>query len=96
VERHATALARHREVERIQVGLQQLNGRERQVLEYVIGGWLNKTDRRGAADCRADGEDFPRNLIEENGRSNSVAELVRQCENRWRQPTPATLRLEPL
>jgi FixJ family two-component response regulator len=42
LERHATTQARQQEAERIQGRLQQLTPREREVLEYVIGGWLNK------------------------------------------------------
>jgi FixJ family two-component response regulator len=77
--RHAAAQIHRQELERIQARLRRLTPREREVLEYVIGGWLNKQIaaelaiaektvkvHRGGAMHKMDVQ--------------SVAELVRQCE----------------
>jgi FixJ family two-component response regulator len=87
VECHATALGRQRELERIQAGLQQLTARERQVLEYVIGGWLNKQIAAELQIAERTVKIFRGNLMNKMG-VNSVAELVRQCENAGIAPRP--------
>ena len=87
VERHAAALGRQREVERIQAGLQQLTARERQVLEYVIGGYLNKQIAAELRIAERTVKIFRGNLMHKMG-VNSVAELVRQCEIAGIAPRP--------
>ncbi|MHC1764477.1 MAG: response regulator transcription factor [Verrucomicrobiia bacterium] len=79
VERHATAKARQQQLERVQGGLQQLTPRERQVLEYVIGGWLNKQIAAELQIAERTVKIFRGNLMHKL-RVNSVADLVRQCE----------------
>lgn len=78
VERHAAAQDRQREIERIQAGLQQLTPRERQVLEFVIGGSLNKQIAAELQIAERTVKIFRANLMNKMG-VNSVAELVRQC-----------------
>jgi FixJ family two-component response regulator len=79
VERHAAAQARQQQVEKVKGGLQQLTPRERQVLEYVIGGCLNKQIAADLGIAERTVKIFRRNLMQKLGAS-SVAELVRQCE----------------
>ena len=79
MKRHATAQARQQQVARIQGELQQLTARERQVLEYVIGGWLNKQIAAELQIAERTVKIYRANLMLKM-RVNSVAELVRQCE----------------
>ena len=78
LERHATTLARQQEAERIQGRLQQLTPREREVLEYVIGGWLNKQIAAELQIAERTVKIFRGNVMHKMG-VNSVAELVREC-----------------
>jgi FixJ family two-component response regulator len=87
VDRHAAAQGRQRDVERIQAGLQQLTARERQVLEYVIGGWLNKQIAAELQIAERTVKIFRGNLMKKM-RVNSVAELVRQCQIAGIAPRP--------
>ena len=87
VERHATAQDRQREVQRIQAGLQQLTARERQVLEYVIGGWLNKQIAAELQIAERTVKIFRGNLMNKMG-VDSVADLVRQCQIPGVAPRP--------
>lgn len=79
MERHAAAQAREQHVERVQAGLRQLTRRERQVLSYVIGGWLNKQIAAELKIAERTVKIYRGNLMHKMG-ANSVAELVRQCE----------------
>jgi FixJ family two-component response regulator len=79
VERHALAQARQQLVEKVQAALQQLTPRERQVLEYVIGGWLTTQIAAELQIAERTVKIFRGNLMHKLG-VNSVAELVRQCE----------------
>jgi FixJ family two-component response regulator len=87
VERHVTAQGRRRDVERIQAGLHQLTLRERQVLEYVIAGWLNKQIAAELHIAERTVKVFRGNLMHKMG-VNSVAELVRRCETAGITPRP--------
>ena len=69
VERHAAA----------QSHLRRLTPRERQVLEYVIGGNLNKQIAAELRIAERTVKIFRANVMQKMG-VNSVAELVRQCE----------------
>jgi FixJ family two-component response regulator len=79
VERHATAEIHRQELAHIQARLQRLTPREREVLEYVIGGCLNK---QIAAELRIAETTVKihRGFVMHKLEVNSVAELVRQCE----------------
>ena len=79
MERHAVDQARQQQVERVQGGLQQLTRRERQVLEYVIGGCMNKQIAAELQIAERTVKIFRSNVMLKMG-VNSVAELVRQCE----------------
>ena len=79
VDAHARAQEHQREVERIGAGLQKLTARERQVLEYVIGGCLNKQIAVELQIAERTVKIFRGNLMHKMG-VNSVAELVRQCQ----------------
>ena len=79
VERHAAAQVHRQEVERIQARVQRLTPRERDVLEYVIGGCLNKqiADALQIAEVTVKQH---RGLVMQKMEVSSVPELVRQCE----------------
>lgn len=79
LERHATTQARQQEVERIQGRLQKLTPREHEVLEYVIGGCLNKQIAAELQIAERTVKIFRANLMLKMG-VNSVAELVRECQ----------------
>jgi FixJ family two-component response regulator len=79
VEQHARALSQQQEVARTQAALQQLTARERQVLEYVIGGCLNKQIAAELQIAERTVKVFRGNVMLKM-RVDSVAELVRQCE----------------
>lgn len=78
VEQHAVAQTRLREAEKVHVRLQQLTGREREVLEYVIGGWLNKQIASDLKIAERTVKIFRANVMQKM-RAESVADLVRQC-----------------
>ena len=67
------------ELERIQARHQRLTPREREVLEYVISGWLNK---QIAAELQIAERTVKvhRKSVMQKMQASSVAELVRQCE----------------
>jgi FixJ family two-component response regulator len=79
VERHAAAQIHRQELERIQAHLQRLTPREREVLEYVIGGCLNK---QIAAELEIAEKTVKvhRALVMLKMEATSVAELVRECQ----------------
>lgn len=79
LDRHAATQARQQEVERIQERLQQLTARERQVLAYVTGGWLNKQTAVELKIKERTVKVFRGNVMRKM-KVNSVAELVRDCE----------------
>ncbi len=79
VERHAAAVARQQEVARIQAGLEQLSPRERQVLEYVINGCLNKHIAANLGIAERTVKIFRSNVMRKL-EVDSVAALVRKCD----------------
>ena len=79
LERHEVAQLRCQELERIQTRLRRLTPRERQVLEYVIGGYLNKQIAAELQIAERTVKVFRASLMEKM-QAGSVAALVRQCE----------------
>src|SRR5512136_3483886 len=79
LERHAAAQLHRQEVERIQARVQRLTSREREVLEYVIAGCLNK-QIAGALQIAEATVKQHRGLVMHKMEVSSVPELVRQCE----------------
>jgi len=79
VERHAAAHTHQQERERIQARLAHLTPREREVLEYVIGGCLNK---QIAAELKITERTvkFHRAFVMRKMGVPSAAELVWQCQ----------------
>jgi FixJ family two-component response regulator len=79
VERHAAALAHQQELGQVQARLAHLTSRERQVLEYVIGGCLNKqiAAELGIAEKTVK---IHRGFVMHKMETTSVADLVRQCQ----------------
>jgi FixJ family two-component response regulator len=79
LERHAATQIERQELERIQARLARLTPREREVLEYVIGGCLNK---QIAAELEITEKTVKvhRGFAMHKMDVTSVAELVRQCE----------------
>jgi FixJ family two-component response regulator len=79
LERHAAAQVHKRKLEEIEAHLQRLTPREREVLEYVIGGWLNKqiAAQLGISEKTVK---IHRGMVMHTMQAQSVAELVRQCE----------------
>jgi FixJ family two-component response regulator len=79
VERHAAAQTHRQELDRIQARLQRLTPREREVLEYIIGGYLNK---QIAAELNITERTvkFHRIFVMQKMGVPSVAELVWQCQ----------------
>jgi len=80
VKRHAAEQARERERERINARLARLSLREREVMEHVIGGQLNK---QIAADLGIAEKTVKvhRGRLMEKMEVGSVAELVHLCES---------------
>ena len=79
MERHAAAQLHRQEVEGIQARVQRLTPREREVLEYVIGGCLNKQIAAALQISEATVKQH-RGLVMHKMEVSSVPELVRQCE----------------
>jgi FixJ family two-component response regulator len=79
VQRHAREQDGQREVQSVQARIQQLTAREHQVLEYVIGGWLNKQIASELQIAERTVKIFRGNVMRKMG-VDSLAELVRQCE----------------
>ena len=79
VERHAAAQIHRQELERIQSHLQRLTPREREVLEYVIGGCLNKQIAAELQIAEATVK-IHRGYVMHKMEVSSLADLVRQCE----------------
>jgi len=88
VERHAAAQVHRQEVERIQARVQRLTPRERDVLEYVIGGCLNKQIADALQIAEATVKQH-RGLVMQKMEVSSVPELVRQCETAGIAPRAA-------
>ena len=79
LERHAAAQIHRQALERIQACLLSLTLREREVMEYVIGGWLNKQIAAELAISEKTVK-IHRGCVMHKMGVHSVAELVRQCE----------------
>jgi FixJ family two-component response regulator len=79
VERHAAAQLHRQELDQIQARVQRLTPRERDVLEYVNGGCLNK-QIAGALQIAEATVKQHRGLVMQKMGVSSVPELVRQCE----------------
>ena len=79
LERHAAAQLHGQEVERVQSRVQRLTPREREVLEYVIGGCLNKQIAAVLQIAEATVKQH-RGIVMHKMEVTSVPELVRQCE----------------
>ena len=79
LERHAAAQLHRQEVERVQSRMQRLTPREREVLEYVIGGCLNKHIAAVLQIAEATVKQH-RGIVMHKMEVTSVPELVRQCE----------------
>ena len=79
VERHRTQRAQVREMEKIHERVVRLSDREREVMEYVIAGCLNKhiADAMGIAEKTVK---VHRGRVMQKMEANSVAELVHVCE----------------
>lgn len=90
LERHAAAQLHHQEVEWIQSRLQRLTPREREVLEYVIGGCLNKQIAVALQIAEATVKQH-RGLVMHKMEVSSVPELVRQCQIAGIAPRTTTL-----
>jgi FixJ family two-component response regulator len=78
-ERHRDAQARARELHDIRERVSRLSGREREVMQYVIAGCLNKqiADTLGIAETTIK---IHRGRIMEKMAVKSVAELVQLCQ----------------
>ena len=79
LERHAEAQLHRQEVERAQARVQRLTPREREVLEYVIGGCPNKQIAAVLQIAEATVKQH-RGIVMHKMEVISVPELVRQCE----------------
>ena len=79
LERHAAAQVHRQELQRIQACLLSLTPREREVMEYVIGGWLNKQIAAELAISEKTVK-IHRGCVMHKLGVHSVAELVRHCE----------------
>ena len=79
LERHAEAQLNRQEVERAQARVQRLTPREREVLEYVIGGSPNKQIAAVLQIAEATVKQH-RGIVMHKMEVISVPELVRQCE----------------
>lgn len=90
LERHAAAQLHRQEVERVQSRLQRLTPREREVLEYVIGGCLNKQIAAVLQIAEATVKQH-RGIVMHKMEVISVPELVRQCEIAGIAPRTAAL-----
>ena len=78
LEQHAAARNHRQEVERIQARLHRLTPREHEVMEYVIGGSLNKQIAAELQIAEATIKQH-RGLVMQKMEVSSVPELVRQC-----------------
>lgn len=76
---HAAARAQRREQERNEARLERLTTREREVMEYVIGGWLNKQIAAELGISEITVKAHRGSVMRKMG-AGSVAELIRQCE----------------
>ena len=90
VERHAAANIHRQELEGVQVRLDCLTPREREVLEYVIGGCLNKQIAAELQIAEATVKQH-RGIVMHKMEVSSVPELVRLCETAGVAPRTATL-----
>ena len=88
VERHAAAQTHRQELERIQPRLQRLSPREREVLEYVIGGCLNK-QIAAQLEIAEKTVKIHRGFVMHKMEVTSVADLVRQCQTAGIAPRTA-------
>lgn len=79
VERHASIKHHKDEQQEITTRLVRLSFREREVMEYVIGGWLNK-QIASALGISEKTIKVHRSRVMEKMEVRSVAELVRLCE----------------
>jgi FixJ family two-component response regulator len=79
VERHAAAHTHRQELEQIRARLAHLTPREREVLEYVIGGCLNK-QIAAELEIAEKTVKIHRGFVMHKMEVTSVAELVRQCQ----------------
>jgi FixJ family two-component response regulator len=79
VERHASSNIHQQELAEIQIRLQRLTPREREVLEYVIGGCLNKQIAAELHIAEATVKQH-RGIVMHKMEVSSVPELVRLCE----------------
>ena len=79
VERHRAARAHARELDTIRERLARLSGREHEVMEYVIGGCLNKqiADALGIAEKTIK---IHRGRVMQKMEANSLAELIHLCQ----------------
>lgn len=79
VEQHASIKHHNDEQQKITMRLVRLSSREREVMEYVIGGWLNKqiASTLGISEKTVK---VHRSRVMEKMKVRSVAELVRLCE----------------
>jgi FixJ family two-component response regulator len=91
VQRHAVAQIRKQALGDIQARLARLTPREREVLEYVIGGGLNK-QIAAEMDIVENTVKVHRGSVMHKMEVTSVVELVRQCEAAGIAPrlTPAS------
>jgi FixJ family two-component response regulator len=90
VERHGAEQARARELHGFRERVARLSGREREVMEYVIAGCLNKqiADALGIAEKTIK---IHRGRVMQKMEVNSVAELVLLCQTAGitpRRPSP--------
>jgi FixJ family two-component response regulator len=85
LERHQAERAQARELERIHERVARLSDREREVMEHVIAGCLNKqiADELGIAEKTTK---VRRGRVMQKMEANSVAELVHLCETARIQP----------
>lgn len=79
VERHGTAQAQERQGQRIHERLARLSSREREVMEYVVGGYRNK-EIAAALGIAEKTIKVHRGRVMQKLKVCSVAELVRLCE----------------
>jgi len=79
LERHAAAQLHRQEVERVRSRVQRLTPREREVLEYVIGGCLNKQIAAALQIAEATVKQH-RGIVMHKMEVSSVPELVRHSE----------------
>ncbi|MGA9856136.1 MAG: response regulator [Gammaproteobacteria bacterium] len=94
--RHRAALAKQHQQQEVVLHLQQLTQRERQVLECMLDGYMNKQTalQMGIAEKTVK---VHRSRVMEKMAVHSVAELVHRCEiaGIHRHATPAEMRKPP-